>query len=160
VIFVVRRNCMTTSPASVAIVPSHTWRRFFLMLGMFFVAFVVACELPTPDSWSDVRSQWMPAAVSVAVSIAFIVASTVTYWRRGPLTGIQASLLCVIFGAVLIFAATELLTYIAFLREVRSRHSVYYGSPNIAVERMTAGGIVLYNRERSAAAIAHFFRSA
>ena len=154
----VRHNCMTTSPTSVANMPNHAWRRFFLMLGMFFVALVVACELPTPGSWSDVRSQWIPTAVSVAVSIAFIIASAVTYRRRGPLTGIQASLLCLIFGATLIFAATELLSSIAFLREVRSRHSLHYGSPNQPVERMAAGRTVWQFHERSAAAIAHFSR--
>ena len=106
------------------LVRSHSWRRFFLLLGMFSAAFVVACVIPTPDSWSDVRSQWLPAAVVAAVCIVFVITSAITYWRGGPLTGLQASLLCLIFGVILVLMARELFVSAHFLRDVRSTHSL------------------------------------
>ena len=126
--------------SGVVVIRSRGWRRFFLLLGMFFVAFVVAGFIPTPGSWSDVRSQWLDAAVVAVICILFIITSAGTYWRGGPLTGLQASLLCLIFGAIFVFMARELFTSMLFLREVRSHHaSLRVQEPN-KITGANAGG--------------------
>lgn len=120
---------LTTNEA----VPGRSWRRFFLLLGMFFVAFCLSSFIPTPGSWSDVRSQWLGAAVVAIICVAFLVATARTYWSRGPLTGVQATLLCFIFGVVLVFMARDLFMSAMFLREVRSsRRALHTGTPNAA----------------------------
>ena len=45
------------------------------------------------------------------------------YWRGGSLTGLQASLLCFIFGALLVFMMRELFISMLFLHEVKSLHA-------------------------------------
>lgn len=118
--------------------PSHGWRRFFLLLGMFFIAFCLGGLTPTPRAWSDIRSQWLGAAAISVVCVGFLSATARAYWGRGSLTGLQAALLSIIFGSVLIFAARELFVSALFLREVRSRHaSIGKESPNQTLDRMT-----------------------
>ena len=121
---------LTTSEGAV---PSQSWRRFFLLLGVFFVAYWLSSFIPTPGSWSDVRSQWLDAAVVAVLCVVFLVTTARTYWSRGPLTGFQATLLCLIFGVVLVFMARELFVSAMFLRDVRNSHrSLRTGTPNPA----------------------------
>ncbi len=104
-------------------VRKRSWRRFFLLIGIFFVVSFIACQLPTPGEWSDIRSQWLPAALVAAICVVLIVVTAVTYWRGGPLCGLQASLLGLIFGLVLVFMLRELYVSALFLRVVRSSHT-------------------------------------
>ena len=104
--------------------PRKSWRRVFLLLGMFFSAVCVSSLIPTPGSWSDVRSQWLGPALIAAVCIVFLVATAHTYSIHGPLTGFQAVLLSMFFGVVLIFIGRELYVSALFLREVRGHHAL------------------------------------
>src|SRR5664280_2389103 len=118
--------------SGVVVVRSRSWRRFFLLLGMFLGAFCVADLLPM-GGWSDVRSKWLNAASDAAICIIFLIAAVRTYWKGGHLTGLQTSLLCLLFGSILIFAARQLYADMVFLGELRRRHaSVGVREPNKA----------------------------
>jgi hypothetical protein len=110
-------------------VQSQSWWRFFLLLGAFFVALCLGGLVPTPGSWSDVRSQWLGAAVVAAVCIAFLFVTAFSYWNRTTLTGLQATLLALMFGLVLVLMVRELYASAVFLRQVRSSDN-HAGPPN------------------------------
>ena len=99
------------------------WRRFFMLMGIFFVASGFAWLIPTPGSWSDIRSQWFGTAWVAVLCIVFIIVSVRSFRRSGSLTGVQATLLCLIFGLIFVFAARELFVSAQFLQEVRRNNS-------------------------------------
>jgi Ca2+/H+ antiporter len=112
---------------------NYSWRHFFLLLVGFFVAFCLGGLVRTPGSWSDVRSQWLGAALVAVVCVAFLVVTGFSYWGRSTLTGFQATLLALIFGAVLVLMVRELYASAVFLRQVRSSQSYKQtGTPNPA----------------------------
>jgi heme/copper-type cytochrome/quinol oxidase subunit 3 len=88
------------------------WRRFWKVLGAFFLANVFGSLIPTPNSWSDVRSQWMPAVVLAISSLSFLVA-TLWLYRKNKLSPVQAGILGFIFSGVFALAASGL--YESFL---------------------------------------------
>lgn len=111
------------------------WRQFFLVLGLFLGAFAFAREVPTPGSWSDVRSQRLPAALASSICVAFIVAVALTYSRGGPLSGFQTMVLCVIFGGIFAFMACELFSSVQFMRKIeRTRESLRTAVPNLSAQ--------------------------
>jgi thiamine transporter ThiT len=89
---------------------------------MFLVAFCLAGLIPTPGAWSDLRSQWLDAATAAVICIVFLIITARTFWKGGPLTGLQASLLCLIFGTILVLMVRELFTSMLFLQQVRNLH--------------------------------------
>jgi hypothetical protein len=99
-----------------------SWRRFFLLLGMWYAGVLVANLLPL-GGWSDVRSQWGNAALVTVICGVFFLLSAYLYWHGGFLSGLQASLLCLAFGSMLVFGGQELYTDMLFFRELRSRHA-------------------------------------
>jgi len=108
---------------------SHSWRQFFAFLVTFFVAFSLGGLVPTPGSWSDVQSQWLDATVIGIICIAFLVATAFSYWVRSTLSDLQATLLTLIFGAVLVVVTRELYASAVFLRHVRGNRDK---SPTVA----------------------------
>ena len=65
----------------------------------------------------------MDAATICLTCTVFLVVTAVTYWRRGVLSGIQASLLALVFGSVLVLVACSLVESVHFLRDVRRNHA-------------------------------------
>jgi len=53
----------------------------------------------------------------------FVALSAYLYWHRGFLSGLQASLLCLAFGCMLVFGAQELYSDMLFFRELRNHHA-------------------------------------
>ena len=117
-----------TTPGKL-VVRGRSWRRFFLLLGMFLAALFFVDLLPM-GGWSDVRSKWLNAAADTAVCIIFFVAAVRAYYASGSLTGLQAILLCCVFGAVLVGATVGLVESIRFLQDLRNRHSGGAVGPN------------------------------
>ena len=101
------------------------WRRFRLLFGMFFVAFCVAGAVPTPGSWTDLRSQWLSPTLIAIVCLIFIITTAVTYWRGTLLTGFQASLLFSLFGILLAYMIRDVFVSIIFLRDVESSQATW-----------------------------------
>ena len=89
--------------------------RFFFLIGMFFVAVCASGFVPTPGAMSDVRSQWLGYAVLVLVCVICLTVTVYTYFSGGPLAGIQALILTLVIGTVLVFAARELFDSALFL---------------------------------------------
>lgn len=112
-----------------------SWRRFSVLLGTWFGAVNIAALLPL-GGWSDVRSQWRNAALIAAVCGLFLVLSAYCYWNRGSLSGLQTSLLCLIFGCMFVYMGQELYTDMLFFQELRNRH----GSANQREPNHPAGG--------------------
>ena len=100
----------------------QSWRQFMLLLLVFVVAMIVCGLLPTPGSWSDSRSQWLPPAVMGLTALSLFVASFWVYRRPGFIFKIQAVILWLLFGAVLIIAAYSVYESFTFLRDVRASH--------------------------------------
>jgi F0F1-type ATP synthase membrane subunit a len=97
----------------------RVWQPFLSYLVVFVFSATVCSLLPTPNSWSDVRSQWVPSAAIALLALCLIVASIWIYRRSGQVFKIQAIILWVVFGGVLIAAACDLYASIGFLKEVR-----------------------------------------
>jgi hypothetical protein len=114
---------MKSVKSDVVAAQNPSWRRLSLLLGLFFTAFCLACLIPTPGAWSDVRPQWLGAAAATVICIIFLGTTARIYWRGGSLTGLQASLLCFIFGALLAFMMRELFISMLFLHEAKSLHA-------------------------------------
>jgi hypothetical protein len=106
------------------------WRWSFFLLAIFFAAFFLTGLLPTPGAWSDVRSKWLNAAADTAVCIIFLVAVVRGYFASGSLTGLQATLLGLIFATFLAGAAFRLIESIRFLQEPRGQRSGTEVGPN------------------------------
>lgn len=123
--FTVRRS-MHSTPSSLDLEPERAWRRFWLLLGMFFVASCFASLIPTPGSWSDTRSQWLSPAAMAFTALIFLFTAQWIYWRGGPLGRVQIWVLSVLFGAVLVLVVSSLWECIAFMRDVFRPRS---GSP-------------------------------
>ena len=98
------------------------WRQFCWLLLLFLLASMVSSLLPTPDSWSDIRSQWLPSAAIALTTACLFIATFWIYQRPGFVFKIQAVILWLLFGAVLIGAIYSLFESFAFLREVRASH--------------------------------------
>jgi hypothetical protein len=98
------------------------WRQFFWLLLIFLSAAMVSSLLPTPNSWSDIRSQWLPSAAMALTAFCLFVATFWIYQRPGYVFKIQAVVLWFLFGAVLAAATYSLFESFTFLREVRGSH--------------------------------------
>lgn len=95
------------------------WMRFLLLLFLFFAGGLIASLLPTPGSWSDVRSQWLPLAVMTVINFCLLIAIFWIYRRAGPVFKVQAVILWLIIGSALIACLYGLYDSFAFLRQVR-----------------------------------------
>lgn len=96
--------------------PLHGWRRFWLFLGLFFAAFILAAMIPTPGAWSDIRSQWAGLGAVALIATIFLFLVQWDYWRRGLLNCLQVCLLSAVFAAVLAVVGLLLWEGITFLR--------------------------------------------
>ena len=96
------------------------WRQFWFLLLAFFVGGMICSELPTPDSWSDGRSQWLPDVAIGIITLCFIVATFWIYRRLGIIFKLQAVILWLFFGIVMIACIVSLYEAFIFLKEVRT----------------------------------------
>jgi hypothetical protein len=138
---------------------SRSWRRFFLVLAVWFASVFVGSFLPL-GGWSDVRSHWRSAALLTVICALFLMVSAYLYWHGGFLSGLQASLLCFVFGCMFVLGAQELYTDMLFFRELRSRHAStnqqapnYRTAPNPAIapaDKSSVTGARSVTRNRSA----------
>jgi len=97
----------------------RTWRQFLLLLVLFLVDMKLCCCLPTPGSWSDGRSQWLPQAAAAVTAICLCIAVHWVYRRQGFIFKIQAVMLWLLFGTVMAGSAYGVYDSLTFLREVR-----------------------------------------
>jgi hypothetical protein len=95
------------------------WRQFFSLLLIFIAAAIASSLLPTPGSWSDTRSQWLPPTAMALIASGLFVACFWIYCRPGLVFKIQAVMLWLLFGAVLVIALREVYESFTFLRDVR-----------------------------------------
>lgn len=93
-----------------------------LVLSVFFIAAFVSSLLPTPGSWSDVRSQWLPPAAIVLTTVCSLIWSIQIFRRAGFSMRFQAFILWLLFAVVLSAATYSLIESLTFLREVRGSH--------------------------------------
>lgn len=122
---------------------SRSWRRFFLLLGMFLAALYGPALLPL-GGWSEVRSRWLNAAAMVVVCVIFAIAAVCAFWKGGSLSGMQTTLLCLISGFFLVLAAQEIYADMLFLQELRNRRSPSHtGVPNELNEPMRGSSVRL-----------------
>jgi hypothetical protein len=98
----------------------QNWQDFLWYILAFLLAGSICSILPTPGSWSDGRSQWVPAAALAPVAAALFVVTFRIYRRSGTTFKIQAVILWAIFGATLMASAFSLYDSVTFLREVRA----------------------------------------
>ena len=98
------------------------WRQFFWLLLVFLFAAVISSLLPTPNSWSDIRSQWLPSAALALTAFCLFVATFWIYQRPGFVFKVQAAILWLLFGVVLAATTYSLFESFTFLREVRGSH--------------------------------------
>jgi hypothetical protein len=91
-----------------------------LLLLVFFADMMICVELPTPDSWSDARSQWLPSAAMVVTVFCLCIATHWVYRRPGFIFKIQAVILWLLFGTVLAIATYGVYDSLMFLGEVRA----------------------------------------
>ena len=111
---------MSTHPRASDILPRYSWRRFWLYLGMFFIGFAIAGLLPTPGSWSDTRSQWLPLVAIALIDVIFALSAGLDYHRHGLLSRSQISILSLLFGTVFLFTSLSLWECIAFRLAIRN----------------------------------------
>jgi hypothetical protein len=97
----------------------QVWRPFWSLLIVFLLGGLVCSILPTPDSWSDARSHWLPPAAVGLMAACLFIASFWIYRRSGMVFKIQALILWLLLGAVVIGATCALYDSFLFLREVR-----------------------------------------
>jgi hypothetical protein len=95
------------------------WRQFFSLLLIFFLAGFASLLLPTPGSWSDVRSQWVPSVAMALTTSCLFIATFWVYRRIGFIFKIQAVILWLLFGVALIGLVCALINSFIFLRELR-----------------------------------------
>jgi hypothetical protein len=86
------------------------------------IAMQICSLLPTPGSWSDSRSEWLPGAAMAFCAVSLFVATFRIYRRFGFVFKIQAAILWFIFGAVFIGALMTLYESFTFLSDVRASH--------------------------------------
>jgi len=106
-------SATTSSPPS----GTRSWGQFLLVLSVFFIAAFVSSLLPTPGSWSDVRSQWLPAAAIVLTTLSSLFWSIQIFRRGGFAMRSQAVILWVLFAVVLSAAIYSVFESFMFLRE-------------------------------------------
>ncbi len=99
------------------------WQPFLLLLLVFFAASSIAVALPTPGSWSDRRSQWIPAVALAVTALATFVAGHWIFRRRGVLFKVQALIVWGLCGVVLVGSISSLYESWVFLSEVGGNHS-------------------------------------
>lgn len=97
-------------------------RQFIWVLAIFFIAVIASSLLPTPGSWSDVRSQWFPPAAMALTTLCSLIWSLQIYRRGGFAMRIQAFILWFVFAVVLVAAICSLVESFTFLQEVRRNH--------------------------------------
>ncbi|HEY5909660.1 MAG TPA: hypothetical protein VJA21_03545 [Verrucomicrobiae bacterium] len=107
---------------SVAAIIPRNWQRFALLVAAFFVAATISCFLPTPDSWSDLRSQWAPPAAIAFAALVLFIATFGIYRLNGTVFKVQAVILWLLAGAALVLAVSSLYECITFLHQVRGWH--------------------------------------
>jgi hypothetical protein len=95
---------------------SPSWPRFFLLSLIFFAAFCIAGLIPTPGAWSDVRSQWLTPLLTALLCVAFLIVTAWSYWKTKSLSGLQAILMALLLGTLLLFVVHDLSTCIQFLK--------------------------------------------
>jgi hypothetical protein len=113
---------MTTNASNSLPPAARGWRQFLLVLAVFFVTAFVSSLLPTPGSWSDVRSQWLPAAAIALTTLCSLIWSIQIFRRAGFSMRFQAFILWVLFAVVLCATIYSLFESFAFLGEVRKSH--------------------------------------
>jgi hypothetical protein len=129
------RPSMRSRPASCGAAVHHAWRRFWLLLGAFFVAFVLAGLLPTPGAWSDTRSQWVAPGAIALTAVMFLFIVQWDYRRRRLLSRSQVWILSALFAAVLVLISFSLWESVTFLRSVPERGGQATAqAPNHSVE--------------------------
>jgi hypothetical protein len=96
------------------------WQGFLLFVALYLIAMLVCSSLPTPGSWSDTRSQWLPSAAMVVCACALFVASLRIYRRIGLIFKAQALFLWFLFGAAFLVGVISLYESFTFLRVVRA----------------------------------------
>jgi hypothetical protein len=84
------------------------WRQFLVLLVAFLFIVVVASMLPTPGSWSDMRSDWLPPAIIAPTALCLMMANFRIYRRPGFLFKIQAVILWFLFGGIFAAAVCDL----------------------------------------------------
>jgi len=78
---------------------------------------MVASLLPTPGSWSDRRSQWVPGVVIAASMGCLFVATFRIYRKPGLVFKLQSVLLWLLCGGVFLAAIYSVYESFIFLRE-------------------------------------------
>jgi F0F1-type ATP synthase membrane subunit a len=96
------------------------WRPFLLLLLLFVVDTQICGLLPTPDSWSDGRSQWLPPVAMGVTVFCLCIAVHWVYRRPGFIFKIQALVLWLLFGTVLGMSAYGIYDSLTFRREVKA----------------------------------------
>jgi hypothetical protein len=115
---------------------------------MYFAALLMADLLPL-GGWSDVRSKWLNAVADTTVCVVFLIAAGWSYYKRRLLSGLQSSLLCLIFGSLLVFSAQQLYTDMLFLQERRDRGvSGRTGQPNFSLHWTGSSRFSLFQWDR------------
>jgi lysylphosphatidylglycerol synthetase-like protein (DUF2156 family) len=147
---------MRSHPESSDVAAHHVWRRFWLLLGAFFVASVFAGLIPTPGGWSDTRSQWAAPCAIALTAVIFLLTAQWEYRRRGLLSRLQVWILSALFTAVLILISFSLWESVAFLRSVSDDgEQAAVHPPNQALEATAAApGIMIVTDNRTASASA------
>ena len=130
---------MSTHSRASDIPPRYSWRRFWLYLGMFFVAFTIAGLLPTPGSWSDSRSHWLPLVAIALIDLLFLMAAHWDYHRLALLSRLQVWILSLLLGTLFLLTIVSLWECIAFRLAIRKHLSeTAEGMPNHRLQA-TAG---------------------
>ena len=137
---------MNAPSTAFAFRPRHSWRRFWLLLGAFFVVLYLASIVPTPGAWSDMRSQWAAPAAIAFVALLFLFATHWTYWHSKAITRLQVWILSLLFGAVLVVVVFALRECIVFSRGVPNHRAALdagiafcYLSDVVGPARVSAG---------------------
>src|SRR5262245_28551543 len=108
---------MSTIPHFLRAERGKEWQQFLLFLGIFLVSGTVGSLLPTPGSWSDRGSEWVPGAVIAASMGCLFIATFRIYRKPGLVFKLQAVLLWFLCGAVFLAAAYSVSESFTFLRE-------------------------------------------
>src|ERR1041385_2663204 len=94
---------------------SQGWGLFFLLLGLFLAALCIAGLIPGPGAWSDIRSDRLSPMLVAVISFLFLVFTVYLHFWARLLNGVQASLLCLVFGGLLVVAGHDFFESIMFL---------------------------------------------
>ena len=82
----------------------------------FVIAYIACDAFPTPGSWSDVHSQWLPDLVRVPMAFAFCVATHWIYIRPEIEAKFEAVILWFIFGGGFTISVVRLIQSRLFLK--------------------------------------------